>query len=444
MSEARPTWLGSDRPIARYVAQPLNRFLHIEAAGGLLLLAATAAALIWANSPWQHTYEDVWTTSAVVRIGSLSVHENLRHWVNDGLMAVFFFVVGLEIKRELVAGDLAEPRKALLPSIAALGGMIVPAAIYAAITFGGDGSHGWGIPMATDIAFTIGVLALLGDRVPASAKVLLLALAIVDDIGAILVIAVFYTSSLELRWLAAAVVGLGVVVALRRVEVWYMPIYIVAGIAIWFCTLESGIHATIAGVALGLLTPARPLLSSPQAELIADRLSGDIDVSAEDVREVSFALRESVSVAERIESALHPWSGYVIVPLFALANAGVVLSWNALSDAAQSTTTIGVIVGLVIGKPLGVVVAVAVAVRLGWTRLPDDLSWRHIIGLGALAGIGFTVSLFISGLAFDDRTLQDNAALGILAASLVAAAAGTLLLGSTAPSVRAQDAITTS
>lgn len=424
----RPTWIASDRPIARLVARPLARFLHVEAAGGILLLLATVAALVWANSPWQDSYGEVWHTVVTVRVGDYALSETLQHWVNDGLMAVFFFVVGLEIKRELVAGDLSQRRDAMLPAIAAVGGMAVPAAIYLAFNVGDAGSQGWGVPMATDIAFAVGVLALLGDRVPAPAKLLLLALAIVDDIGAIAVIAIFYTEDLAFGWLAAAVAGLVVVAQMRRLKVWYGPVYMVAGVLIWWFTLQSGIHATIAGVALGLVTPARPLLPGSQAEEITERLAAEPDMSVEDIRAVSFALRESVSVAERVGDELHPWSSYVIVPIFALANAGIPLSWSALGDAAGSTVTLGVVAGLVIGKPLGIVVAAFIAVRTGLGRLPDGVTWQHIGGIGALAGIGFTVSLFIAGLAFDTPTLRDQAALGVLAASVLAALVGVVVL----------------
>jgi NhaA family Na+:H+ antiporter len=424
-----PTWIASDRPLARLIARPVADFLRVEAAGGILLLLATVAALVWANSPWQQSYYDLWTTEALLRVGSFEVSEDLRHWVNDGLMAVFFFVVGLEIKRELVAGDLSTRRDAMLPAVAALGGMAVPALFYALFNAGGAGSDGWGVPMATDIAFAVGVLALLGDRVPSSAKVLLLALAIVDDIGAIVVIAVFYSDDLAFGWLAAAVAGLVAVAMLRRQRVWYQPLYVVAGVAVWWCTFQSGVHATLAGVALGLVTPARPLLGTSQAESIAGRLSSDPQVTAGEVHEVSFALRESISVAERVGFGLHPWSSYVIVPIFALANAGVQISWDGLSDATGSAVTLGVVVGLVLGKPLGIVGAVALATRTGLGRMPADLTMRHVVGLGALAGIGFTVSLFISGLAFTDAVLRDEATLGVLAASVLAAAAGTLVLG---------------
>jgi NhaA family Na+:H+ antiporter len=423
----RPTWIGSDRALGRLVARPLARFLRVEAAGGLLL-AGTVAALVWANSPWQQSYHDLWATEVVLRVGTFDLAENLRHWVDDGLMVVFFFVVGLEIKRELVVGDLSDRRDAVLPAVAALGGMVVPALIYTAINAGGSGSHGWGVPMATDIAFAVGVLALLGDRVPASAKVLLVALAIVDDIGAIVVIAVVYSDTLALGWLAAAVAGLLAMAGLRRVRVWYLPVYVVLGIGVWLCTFRSGVHATIAGVAIGLITPARPLLSEPEADDIAGRLSSDTAVTPDEVRQISFELRESVSLAERIEDLLHPWSSYVIVPVFALANAGIALSWSGLADAAGSAVGLGVVAGLVIGKPVGIVLAIVLLVRSGRGRLPDDLDWRHVVGLGTLAGIGFTVSLFVSGLAYDSPADATDAALGVLGASLLAAAAGTLLL----------------
>jgi NhaA family Na+:H+ antiporter len=428
-----PTWIASDRPIARLIARPLREFLHVEAAGGILLLVAAVVALLWSNSPWQASYNDLWHTDATLRVGTFSVTEDLRHWINDGLMAVFFFVVGLEIKRELVEGHLSSLRGAALPALAALGGMVVPAVLYAIINLGGDGSSGWGVPMATDIAFAVGVLAVLGDRITNSARVLLLALAIVDDIGAIAVIAVFYSEHLHLGWLLAALVGMALVVSLRRVRVWYLPVYMVLGVAVWWCTFQSGVHATLAGVALGLAAPARPLLNQPQAEQIAGQLSEDAQVTTEDVHRVSFALRESVSVAERVGTVLHPWSSYVIVPVFALANAGVAVSWDGLSDAARSPVTLGVILGLAVGKPLGIVASVALATRTGIGRLPEDLGWRDVVGLGALAGIGFTVSLFITGLAFDEATLRDQAELGVFAASSLAAVAGTILLGSRRP-----------
>jgi NhaA family Na+:H+ antiporter len=341
---------------------------------------------------------------------------------------VFFFVVGLEIKRELVAGHLSTRRDATLPVLAAVGGMVVPALIYAAVNLGGDGSSGWGIPMATDIAFAVGVLALVGDRCPHSMRAFLLALAIADDIGAIVVIALFYSDGVSLVPLGLAVLGLLAIVLLRRATVWYAPVYLIVGFAVWLAVFESGVHATLAGVALGLLTPARPLMSDIDADRVAAELSTDSQVEAEEVRDIAFRIQESVSVAERLERALHPWTSYFVIPLFALANAGVVLSSDTLRDAVSSPVTAGVAVGLVVGKVLGVVGASALAVRIGLARLPEGVAWRHLTGVAALAGIGFTVSIFITGLAFDDAALQQEAKLGVLAASAVAAGLGAMLL----------------
>jgi NhaA family Na+:H+ antiporter len=424
----RPTWLSSDRLLARVVGRPVARFLAVESAGGILLLAATVVALVWANSPWQASYDDLWHTEIAVQVGGTTVSDDLRHWINDGLMALFFLVVGLEIKRELVTGQLSSRRDAALPVVAAIGGMVVPAALYLAINAGGAGSDGWGIPMATDIAFAVGVLALLGDRVPASLKVLILALAIVDDVGAIVVIAGFYSDGISAGWLALAVAGLLGVVLLRRARVWYLPVYVGVGVFVWFATFQSGVHATIAGVALGLLAPARPFLAEIDADRIADELSADHDVEAAEVRDISFRIRESVSVAERLEDALHPWTSYVVVPLFALANAGIPLSAAALEDAAGSRITLGVIVGLLVGKAVGVLGAATIAVRLGIAARPAGVTTRHLAGLAVLAGIGFTVSIFITGLAFESESLQDEAKVGVLVASVVAATVGVLLL----------------
>jgi NhaA family Na+:H+ antiporter len=424
----RATFLGSDRFLARVVARPVTRFLHVEASGGVLLLVATVAALVWANSPWQAGYRDLWHTELSFTVGDLTVAEDLRHWVNDGLMALFFFVVGLEVKGEVVRGQLASVRHAALPAIAALGGMVVPAALYLAVNAGGDGAAGWGVPMATDIAFAVGVLALLGDRVPGSLKVLLLALAIVDDIGAIAVIAVVYTDSISVGWLLTAVGGLVAFGGLRRARIWYPPMYVVVGGAVWFATLQSGIHATIAGVALGLLTPARPLLSQPDADRLAGELSADGDVDASEVQDIAFRIRESVSVGERLEVALHPWTSFVVIPIFALANAGIPLSVDGVGDAGSSAVAGGVVLGLVVGKVVGVLGAAWLAVRFGAARLPDDVRWAHVAGMAGLAGIGFTVAIFTSGLAFDDDVLVDQAKLGVLAASVLAAALGSLVL----------------
>jgi Na+:H+ antiporter, NhaA family len=433
-SRVRHTWLGSDRRLARTVARPITRFLHVEAASGVLLLAAAVVALVWVNSPWSASYHDLWTTDVTLTVGRHTLDADLRHWVNDGLMALFFFVLGLEIKQELVSGQLASVRAAAVPALGALGGMVVPAAIYLAVNHGGPGADGWGIPIATDVAFSLGVLALLGSRAPAGLKVLLLGLAIVDDIGAIVVIAVFYAAHLALGWLALGAAGLAVVAVLRRLRVWYLPVYAALGVGIWWCTWESGVHATIAGVALGLLTPARPLMDNVDADRIAAELSPDTDVDAAEVRDISFRLRESVPVAERLADVLHPWTSYVIVPLFALANAGVELSRHRLADAATSRITIGVVVGLVVGKLVGVAAAIGVGTRAGPGEVPEGVTGRHVVGMAALAGIGFTVSLFVAALAFeDDPARLDQAKLGVLAASVTAAALGAAILRSAPP-----------
>jgi NhaA family Na+:H+ antiporter len=403
---------------------PLRNFLHTEAAGGVALVLAAAVALIWANSPWKTSYEQLWHTQLVVSLGKHSIDLDLQEWVNDGLMAIFFFVVGLEIKRELVEGELREPRRAALPAIAAVGGMVVPALIYTAINAGGHGADGWGIPMATDIAVAVGVVSVLGSRVSPSLKLFLLALAIVDDIGAIVVIAVFYSKGIDVTALLVAVALLGAVVVMRRVGVTAMLLYAVAGLAMWLALFESGVHATLVGVALGLLTPTRPIR---QRHLIDETALTDLS-TVEAARDTSRLARESVSVVEWLEHVLHPWTSFVIVPLFALANAGIPLRADALSDAVTSRIAYGVLIGLVVGKFVGVAAFTWLATRLRLGVLPEGTSWRDLLGVAAIAGIGFTVSLFITDLAFDDTTRQNEAKVGILAASLVATVIGSAIL----------------
>ncbi len=407
----------------------MRDFLRIEAAGGLLLIVATIVALVWANSPWSGSYHTLLETHISLEIGDLLLlDEPLEAWINDALMAVFFFVVGLEIKRELVVGELRDPRAAALPAVAAVGGMVVPALIFFAFNVGGAGVDGWGIPMATDIAFAVGVVSLLGNRVPGAMKVFLLTLAIVDDIGAIAVIAIFYTDDLSTGWLLIAIALLGLVLIMRLIRIWYIPAYVVVGTALWLAVFESGIHATIAGVILGLLTPAMALKSDPldQDVHIGAAISGQ--ASATVIRRANFELKEQVSVVDRLEDILHPFTGFLIIPIFALANAGIEISGDSLVDAVSSNVTIGVVVGLVVGKFLGVSFATWIAVRSGLSRLPRGANWTHVFGLSAMAGIGFTVSLFITGLAYDDPIVTDEAKLGILAASTIAAVVGTLIL----------------
>ncbi len=405
--------------------RPLVDFMRTEAAGGIVLVAATLIALVWANSPWADSYTELWHTQISIEVGSHGIELDLQEWINEGLMAIFFFVVGLEIKRELVDGELRNRRQAAMPAIAAIGGMVVPALIYLAINGGGVGRDGWGIPVATDIAMAVGVLSLLGDRVPSSLKLFLLALAIVDDIGAILLIAVFYAEELHLDALVVAL-GLGLaVVGLRQIGLRPIAMYVALGAGLWLALHESGLHATLVGVVLGLLTPTRPF--RPKDLVDAEELADVSSVAA--ARETVVLARESVSVVEWLEHQLHPWTSFVIVPLFALANAGVPISADALSAAASSPVAWGIVLGLVVGKLVGVTAATWLAVRTGIGELPSGSTWTGVVGIGALAGIGFTVSIFVTGLAFDDPVVQDEAKIGVLVASTVAAVIGSLILG---------------
>lgn len=424
-----PIYSRSDRTLARLVARPLREFLRVEASGSVLLLVAALIALMWANSPWSSSYDSFWHTELVIDVGPLHLAESLQHWVNDGLMVIFFFVVGLEIKYELVNGDLRDPRTAALPIVAALGGMVVPAGIYFLIAGGGDGSSGWGIPMATDIAFAVGVLGLLGRRIPSAARLFLLTLAVVDDIGAIIVIAVFYTQDLSLTWLALAVGLLVVMVLMRLLRIWTMGAYVVVGVLLWFAMLQSGVHATLAGVAIGLITPATALLKEDVARGFAQRAIADHHLNPDELDRLRFLLDESVPVVERLQSRLHPLSSYVVLPVFALANAGVGLGGGVLGESLDSVVALGIAAGLVIGKPVGITLACFIAIRLGLGRLPDRTTWPMIVGLGAVGGIGFTVSLFIAGLSFPGaELLTEEAKVGILGGSLVAAVVGVVLL----------------
>ena len=408
------------------------RFLAQETSSGILLLMATAAALIWANLPGElgESYHHFWETHFVLQIGSWEILDQpLEAVVNDAFMVLFFFVVGLEIKSELVTGELSEPRVAALPAIAAIGGMVLPASIYLAFNAGGDGASGWGVPMATDIAFAVGVLALLGPVIPQRLKLFLLTLAIVDDIGAILVIAAFYTRDLRFDWLALALFLLIAVAVLTHFRVWYTPIYAIIGIVIWYATFESGVHATIAGVALGLLAPARPLRGDRMFEEVEDVLSGETAL----LRSANFEIRESVAVTTRLTELVSPWTSFVVIPIFALANAGIAINSDLFSSLTSSPVSLGIIAGLVIGKPVGVTMATWLAVRSKVADLPMGLTMRHILGGGAVAGIGFTVALFIARLAFvgeDGRPthLLDEAVVGILAASFLASALGWVIL----------------
>ncbi len=395
----------------RRILHPLRDFLRTEAGGGVLLVAATVAALVWANSPWSESYDDFWHSTLAIGWGSWGVREDLQHWVNDALMVLFFFLIGLEIKRELVVGELRDPRAASLPVLAAIGGMAVPALVFIAVSGGGEAARGWAIPMATDIAFVVGILTLLGRRIPSGLKVFLLTLAIVDDIGAIAVIALFYSSGLSPLWLLGAGCTLGAVVLAQRAGLSRPVSYLPLGLLAWYCTYRAGIHPTIAGVALGMLTPARP---------VGGR-----------------------AVLEDLEHRLHPWSSYLVIPVFALANAGVALGADVLREAATSRLTWAVVLGLLVGKVVGISAVSWAGVRTGAGRLPTGVARSHVLGGSALAGIGFTVSLFITGLAFTSTELQTHAKIGILAGSLLAGIVGASLLthGDNAPIAAEEEAL---
>ncbi len=426
------TWIGSDRTLASKLGRPVLEFTRIEAAGGIVLVLATILALVLANSPLSDTYHDVLDLHLEINFGSLHIlDESVEHLINDGLIAIFFFIVGLEIKRELVAGELRDPRAAALPTIAAIGGMVLPALLYFAINTGSPEIRGAGIPVATDIAFALGIMSLLGSRVPSQLKLFLLALAIVDDLGAIAVIAIFYTESINVPWLATAIILLVLIFAMQRAKIWYTPLYAIIGVVVWYAVLESGVHATIAGVALGLLTPATPLQREVRPEEIVGSVVDPGDLDAPKARRASLYVRESVSVAERLETLLHPFSSFIILPLFALANAGISLSGDTIGEATTSTVTLGVILGLVVGKTVGVTLFTWIAVKTKTCVLPRGVKWDQVVAVGMLAGIGFTVSLFITGLAFDQdgqEALDTQARLGILAASFIASTVGLWLL----------------
>ena len=430
-------WALTDRPVPTRVVQPLQRFLHTQVAGGAVLLLAALAAIAWVNSPFGDSYHRLWEAEAGFELGGFGLHMHLGHWINDLAMAVFFFVVGLEIKRELVHGDLRDPKAIVLPVVAALGGMVVPAVLYMLLNVGGAGLSGWGVPMATDIAFAVGVLALVGRRAPAGLKIFLLTLAIADDIGAIIVIALFYSTGMQFGWLVTAGGAVVAVVVLGRLGVRSLAPYVLLAAFLWYAMLSSGVHATIAGVILGLLTPAIPFhRTDAVAQAVGARMRdvllspgrGDRELDEQRMLDATRMANEGVSPLARLEAKLHVWSAFVILPLFALANAGVELSGSDLRGAATDPIALGVVLGLVIGKPLGVFLAARLAVATGAARLPDGITWRHMVGAGMLGGIGFTVALFITNLAFIDPSAVDAAKVGILVASTVSGIGGFLFL----------------
>lgn len=415
---------------ARLASRPLERFLRIEAASGILLLLSAAVALALANSPWSSAYHHFWQTPIGVSVGGVALQRSLEWLVNDGLMVIFFFVVGLEIRREIDHGELSQWRRAILPVAAALGGVLLPALLYLAVAGAPATRAGWGVPMATDIAFAVGILALLGRRVPAALRVLLLALAVIDDLAAIVVIAVFYSPGIEVYGLFVAWAGLTGVAAMQRFGVRAKLAYVAPALVVWAGVYAAGIHPTIAGVLVGLMTPVRAwigpegLLSGVRRELETLTPTALQALSPHELhhalRHYDHLRREAMSPAESLIETLHPWVAYVIMPLFALANAGVSLGGQPL-DAAMATVIGAVTLGLVVGKPVGIALAVAAMVKLGVGALPAGLTARHIAVLGVVAGVGFTMALFVAQLAFGDPALLGAAKLGVLVASGVAA-----------------------
>jgi NhaA family Na+:H+ antiporter len=434
---------GGGPPIYRLI-RPFQEFARLQASGGILLLVCTVCALLLANSPWSEAYGRLLNAYVTVGADGFSVRETVLHWVNDGLMAVFFFLVGLEIKREVLTGELSSPRQAALPIAAALGGMAAPALLYLAVNRGGPGAAGWGVPMATDIAFALGALALLGDRAPAPLKVFLAAFAIADDIGAVLVIALFYTASVHLAALGVGFAVIALSALANKAGVRSPLVYALLGVVSWVAFLESGIHATVAGVLLAMTVPASaridPDAFAAQARGALGRFeSGDTPADGSGLgEERQAALHTLEKAAERVqtplhrmEHALHPWVSFLIMPVFALANAGVALGGAGASLVGP--VPLGIALGLVIGKPLGVTLLAWIAVRAGVAVLPAGLNWRHLLGAGWLGGIGFTMALFIAGLAFPDPASLAAAKVGILAASAVAGVVGFLILRGAAP-----------
>lgn len=413
---------------------PFVRFAKREAASGILLLASMIAALVWANSPWAGTYHALWNTPVSVGFGPFALTESRREWINDGLMAIFFFLVGLEIKREVLIGELSSLRQAAFPLIAAIGGASLPALLYLSIAHSGEAAKGWAIPMATDIAFVLGVLAILGNRIPVSLKIFMTALAIADDLIAVLVIAIFYTDRIHVVSLALGLAGIALCFAANILGIRKPAIYAVIGIGVWYAALKSGVHATVAGVLLAFTIPARTYVDRQSfvkcSRWLIDRFEAALPHSSDShsaVHMMESQLEMIESPLNRIEHFLHPWISFAIMPLFAFANSGVRIFGN-LAAAARHPISLGIVLGLFIGKPLGIWLFARLAVISRLATAPPEFSWRADFGAACLSGIGFTMSLFIAGLAFGDGVLLDIAKIGTMAASLAAGACGSLLL----------------
>ena len=428
--------LPQDRPVDGLL-KPINTFMRLEASSGILLFVMAILALIWANSPWSGLYFDLLDTPITVGAGPLLVQKPVLLWINDGLMAIFFFLVGMEIKREVVTGELSTPRQAILPIVAAIGGMVVPAGLYVVVTGSTPWVGGWGIPMATDIAFALGILALLGSRAPVALKIFLTALAIIDDLGAVLVIAFFYTSKINLLALAIGGITLVILTIGNRLRIYKTEFYIILGFVLWFAFLKSGVHATIAGILLALTVPVRPRIEtvsfSQKASGMLSMLENDQDIEQQTTNLDAVHALEVLSKGAqapllRMEHAFHGWVAFLIMPIFALANAGVDLRGFSLQETLVHPVSLGIIVGLFVGKQVGVTLFAWIALKLRIASMPTGVSWAQLYGVALLTGVGFTMSLFIAGLSFDTPEIQDTAKLGILFASLLAGLFGYLVL----------------
>jgi Na+:H+ antiporter, NhaA family len=413
---------------------PFARFARLEAAGGILLLLATIMAMAWANSPWEKIYHDIWNTKLTISFGRYELAWSRHHWVNDGLMSIFFFLVGLEIKREVLIGELASVRQAAFPFMAALGGSVIPALLYLALNHSNEFSHGWGIPMATDIAFALGVLTLLGSRIPASLKVFVAALAIVDDIFGVLVIAIFYTSEISYVSLAMALVGVGGSFVANWAGVRQPRVYAVIGIIVWFAVLQSGVHATIAGVLLAFSIPVNRRVDKENFVVRCRRLIDRFEKSTPNSSEAHSVIHALADQCEKVDTPLHriehglqPWISFFIMPVFAFANAGVHIL-GKIETSVQHPVTLGVFLGLLLGKPLGIMASSWLAEKMGFASRPGAVTWKQIFGASWLCGIGFTMSLFIAGLAIASEDVVDMAKIGIIAASIAAGLAGSFVL----------------
>jgi NhaA family Na+:H+ antiporter len=427
---------------------PLQQFLHQQTSGGILLIVCTIIALVWANSPLAESYHHLWQTNLSIAVHGVGLSYSIHHWINDGLMVVFFFVVGLEIKRELIAGELSSAQKAALPIAAAIGGMIFPAVLYTFFNFDSSGSSGWGIPMATDIAFVVGILALLGKKVPLALKIFVLALAIVDDIGAVLVIAVFYTSGISIISLMIAGGLILILIIMNRMGVRNLLIYSLVGVALWLAFLKSGVHATVAGVLFAFTIPASSRINTKVFSNVTHSLVKDFDKAGDHgdnvltnderlsiVDKIENNCKKILTPLQRFEHGLHPWVSFLIMPIFALSNAGVSIV-AGLGSALTSPISLGIIIGLFFGKQIGIFSFSYLAIKLGIATKPKGVCWKNIYGAAILAGIGFTMSLFIANLAFSSKELLNIAKVGILAGSLISGIVGFIFLKSTLNSIK--------